>query len=327
MSLTKYPNGISSFGLPVIGGRFTSTGRVFFVNSNTGSNSYNGRDKDHPKDTIANALAVATSERGDVIYVMPGHAETLSTTVACQVQKSCIKLIGLGHGANRPQLTFGSSGSISIESDNFTMENFLLLGGDTAIKPIAIKAKHCTLRALEWRDSTATSGSYNILEATSGNAGLLIDKFKYMATTGVAIAGPIIRLKASSTGGSEYCELNNVMVFAHNCAVAGDGIIHCDSSSPPVGLLIKNTISIWHGSSTDAVGPYCLGSTTKAVVGMLYRAHAGSGKDTDEGFILASSSDWEDQGVMSVGVFDSFIATAIGEAGYLGGCTTVASTA
>lgn len=321
MTLTAYPNGVSSFGLPVIGGRFVSTGKALFVDSNTGSDSYNGRDKVHPKDSIANALAVATSEDGDVIYVMPGHAETLSTTTACQVQKSCIKLIGLGHGSNRPQLTFGSSGSISVESDNFYMENFLLLGGDTAIKPIAVKAKDCIFRNLEWRETTTTTGSYNIIECTSDVAGFELDGFKYFGTSGVSTGDAVLKFKTSSTNTERFI-VKNVAVHAHDNATAGAGIIHCDSSTPPLGLLVQDCVCVWGGASTGGFA-FKWGSTALTdASGVAIRVHAGNHSDGDQGALFGTTSDPDD---LLIGFFDCYSANLPAEAGGIIGITTATS--
>ena len=325
MSLTKYPNGVSSFGLPVIGGRFTSTGRAFFVNSNTGSNSYDGRDKDHPKDTIANALAVATSEKGDVIYVMPGHAESINSTVACQVQKSCIKLIGLGHGANRPQLTFHSSGVMSVESDNFTMENFLLLGCSTAAeKPISVAGKHCMFRNLEWREAKTTIAGYKIIETTSDVAGFSLDGFKYFGSSAADVAKSILSFKSSTTG-TERFTLKNIAIAAHDNATAGAGIVHMDTSSPPLSLYMQDCAVCWNGAST---GGFCykLGTTDTATgkaVGMAIRVYAGCNTDDYECALFGSSSGAEE---LTMGFFDCYTAGLPGEAGAALGITT-ASTA
>ena len=318
MTLTRFPNGVSSFGLPVIGGRITSTGRAFFVNSNIGSNSYNGRDKDHPKDTIANALTVATSERGDVIYVMPGHAETLATTIACAVQKSGIKLIGLGHGANRPQITIQSAGDISVESDNFTMENFLLVGGATAATAgIRVAGKHCALRGIEWRETTPTLCGSNIIDVTSDGSGFSLNGFKFFATTGTTNATPIITLKASSTN-TERMEINNVAIHVHEQRTAGAGIIHCDSSSPPTAIMMKDVIVVHSGASTEGM-PFVWGTTTTTLAtGMAENVYAGNWTDADQAALYGSST-LPDQ--MAVAFYNCLSANLPCEAGTIMGMT------
>ena len=67
------------------GGMFTivgigqTPGDVYFVNSATGTDSAgNGQNPDAPFATLAYAVAQVTSGQGDVIYVMPGHAENIA---------------------------------------------------------------------------------------------------------------------------------------------------------------------------------------------------------------------------------------------------------
>ena len=78
MGLTNFPNGISSFGVPVLGGgAITTTGSIFFVDSVTGSNGNSGADSDHPFATIDYAIGKCTANKGDHILVMPGHNEAI----------------------------------------------------------------------------------------------------------------------------------------------------------------------------------------------------------------------------------------------------------
>jgi len=56
-TLTNFPNGISSFGVPVLGGgNIVTTGTFYFVDGDVGSNSNSGLDADNPLDTLKYAL-------------------------------------------------------------------------------------------------------------------------------------------------------------------------------------------------------------------------------------------------------------------------------
>jgi len=63
MGLTQFPNGISSFGIPVIGGSQipVTTGTYFFVDD-SGSNANDGLDPDHPVATIEYAFGLCTAD-------------------------------------------------------------------------------------------------------------------------------------------------------------------------------------------------------------------------------------------------------------------------
>src|SRR4051812_7269513 len=83
-----------------------STGKRFFVDSVTGTDSVGaGQNPDTPFATISFALTQCTASKGDIIYVMPGHAEAIAAagTLACSVIG--VSIIGLGNGSNRPSIS------------------------------------------------------------------------------------------------------------------------------------------------------------------------------------------------------------------------------
>lgn len=87
-----------------------TTGEIFFVHSGTGTNSVGGgRNPDAPLATIDYAIGLCTANKGDRIYVMPGHAETLTAAGSITADIAGISIIGLGVGTNRPTLTFGTA--------------------------------------------------------------------------------------------------------------------------------------------------------------------------------------------------------------------------
>jgi len=60
MSLTNYPNGISSFGVPITGAqRVDPSGTVYFVDGNCGNDASDGLSWDYPFKTLAQAFAVS----------------------------------------------------------------------------------------------------------------------------------------------------------------------------------------------------------------------------------------------------------------------------
>lgn len=125
MGLTKFPNGVSSFGVPILGGgSIVTTGSIFFVDSVTGSNSNSGSDPDNPVATIDHAVNLCTANKGDYILVMPNHVETLSDTTDCDVDVAGVTVLGLGSGDNMPRVNYPSTGSIfSVGANNITLAN------------------------------------------------------------------------------------------------------------------------------------------------------------------------------------------------------------
>src|SRR3972149_2755330 len=81
-------------------------GEVFFVHSGTGTNGAGyGKNPDAPVATLDYAVGLCTADKGDVIFVMPGHAENIGSATACVLDVAGIKVIGCGYGTLRPTLS------------------------------------------------------------------------------------------------------------------------------------------------------------------------------------------------------------------------------
>ncbi len=110
-------------GLPFITDARTQTGNVFFVDSAVGVDAAGyGSSPDKPVATIDYAIGLCTADQGDVILVLPGHSETVSTAITCDIAD--VKIIGLGNGANRPSLT----GAAVIDAITITADDVLIQG-------------------------------------------------------------------------------------------------------------------------------------------------------------------------------------------------------
>ena len=80
MTYTNFPNGLTSFGVPV-NGAFTN-GNVWFVKPGTsagGSDGFTGTTPQDPLATMKRALALATADNNDVIYQI-ASSNTLALT-------------------------------------------------------------------------------------------------------------------------------------------------------------------------------------------------------------------------------------------------------
>lgn len=71
--ITNFPNGVASFGNPILPGGFPimgTRGKAFFVDPALGSDSNRGTDWTKPLATVSAAYALTTDKAGDVIYLM-----------------------------------------------------------------------------------------------------------------------------------------------------------------------------------------------------------------------------------------------------------------
>lgn len=154
MPLTNYPNGVSSFGLPIIGaGPVLTTGNVFFVNNShpKASNGNLGTSPDKPLATIDHAVGRCTANNGDHILVGPGHVESVTSNGALALDVAGITLIGIGNGSNRPNIRFNGSTSarMTVSAANITMRNFMFTGDIDAVT-IAIIVSAAGFTLTDW---------------------------------------------------------------------------------------------------------------------------------------------------------------------------------
>lgn len=95
-------------GLPAIVDVSKFTGNIFYVDSNVGTDAAGyGSHPDKPVATLDYAIGLCTANQGDVILVLPGHAETLTTTITFDV--AGVTVLCMGHGAARPQFTINAN--------------------------------------------------------------------------------------------------------------------------------------------------------------------------------------------------------------------------
>lgn len=164
MSATNFPNGITSYGVPTLGAASipTSTGQYIFVSSVIGSNGNVGFNATAPKATIAGAQLAANTAKGDVIVLMPGHAESFTAAAALTLSKSGLYIIGLGTGALRPTLTWSTStaAQIIVSGANITIDNVIMdfTGIDAIVAAISVTGADFALVNSTVLTNSATAG-------------------------------------------------------------------------------------------------------------------------------------------------------------------------
>lgn len=78
MGLTNFPNGASSFGMPLLGG-IPAGGKHYWVAPARGSDNNSGNDPAHPLDTVTAALAKCTAGRNDTVHLI-GDGQTTGSS-------------------------------------------------------------------------------------------------------------------------------------------------------------------------------------------------------------------------------------------------------
>lgn len=86
-----------------------------------------GQNSNFPLATIDYAIALCTASSGDVIYLMPGHAETITTAGGITLDVAGVSIIGLGNGDARPTITFatGAAASMLVSASDCRISNVI----------------------------------------------------------------------------------------------------------------------------------------------------------------------------------------------------------
>ncbi len=154
-------------------------GDIFFVDSGAsgGSDAVGfGKDPDSPFATLDFAIGQCTASQGDVIYVMPGHAETVATAAALDLDVIGIKVIGLGAGSLRPTFDLtDDAATVEVAAANVWIENLIFTASsDDVASCIDVNATYCTIKdCFFFEDTGSEAFTVCVLGATSATSDFL----------------------------------------------------------------------------------------------------------------------------------------------------------
>lgn len=128
MGFTNFPGGITSHGIPVVGGvPFGPTSTVYFVSGAEGSDGNDGKSARRALATVSKAHSLMTAGKNDVCYVM-GNGQTSGTareTATITWSKDACHLVGVaapGLVAQRARISTASSTSAVTPIINITAD-------------------------------------------------------------------------------------------------------------------------------------------------------------------------------------------------------------
>jgi hypothetical protein len=200
--IANYPNGFAN-GIAIRGVPITQMhpGQVFWVSNSTallpgqiGGSDSNKGTFDQPFATVDYAVGRCVANRGDIVMVKPGHAETIASATALAIDVAGVAVVGLGVGSNRPTFNLtATTSTIAMSAANCTFWNCLVTGGiDAIVAAITVSAADCRLQ-LNYRDVTGQCTDCVLTTAAADR--LYIDVNDYDGATaagtnaGIAIVG------------------------------------------------------------------------------------------------------------------------------------------
>ena len=121
MPLTNFPNGVSSFGVPVMGGTNipATAGNYLFVNYGTGDDSVGMKSNSakRPFKTIAKALSLATTNNDDVIVLCGNASHVLTSMLTVSINR--VHFVGMDGSSGR---RYGQNAKISMDVTTATTD-------------------------------------------------------------------------------------------------------------------------------------------------------------------------------------------------------------
>lgn len=271
--LTNYPGGfnqgVSIRKVPMFE---TWGGNVFYVcngtragTNNTGSDSGAGT-RNKPFATLQYAISRCVSGNDDVIHILPGHAETLTSATTLAFNVANVTVVGHGFGAMRPTFTFttANTATIAVSVAGFTIENLLFIGNFLSIASCFTisTAPDFWVNGCEFRDTDATHGFLSIVTTTvSVNSdGLTFTNNKRLssATTtpgpDIVVANTLDRPVITGNTSFHTSISNNIAALLEhgalvvtNAVVGWNYIYSVNSDTATGAILIKTTATTGSG--------------------------------------------------------------------------------
>ena len=156
MGMSSYPNGWANGvlikGMPLL---TLYPGKQFWVNNSgvlpdggIGGSDTNDGTYLKPLSTIDGAIGKCKANRGDIICVMPGHAENVASAGAIACDVAGVAIVGLGLGTKRPTISFttATAAAITVSAANVTLHNMIFNANFADVAAAIIPtAANCTL--------------------------------------------------------------------------------------------------------------------------------------------------------------------------------------
>lgn len=275
-------------------GRFFIVGKATLAGINEVLAMYPGNYPDgvavvYP--TIKLALASCLANRGDVIFVMPGHTENITNATDLAISTAGVSIVGLGQGNLRPTLTFTTAvtANVPITAANtlITGLSFDGTGFDNVTSMFTVTAAGVTLRKNNFITGNASNqialgittsalatqftfdgnnvigstdaGTTNFLQLVGGDDAVITNNFIYGAYT--TSLGPINQI---TTAGLRMKIANNTLINA--TASSTKAIVLVAGST---GMISDNRIGILSGTAPiTAAGIFVGGNYYVAAAGV-----------------------------------------------------------
>jgi len=255
-------------------------GQVYWVSNATtsvlpgqiGGSDGNPGTFNAPFSTIEFAVSRCIAGRGDIIFVKPGHAETIADATTLTLDVAGVAIIGLGVGSARPTLTFTTiaTANIPVTAANVSVKNILFKANVAAVASVFTATgtstpTDFTVDSCEFRDGSSIlnfvsvvtgNATANSLDGLSFTNNVISSLGTTAASTSIKTASVTDRMTVADNIGV-YAVLNDTAAMlatgssnVTNFAFCRNNITRPNTSTTS-GLAISTSGTAWTGQCTD----------------------------------------------------------------------------
>jgi len=174
---SNFPGGFNNVTIRGVPITQSHPGQVYWVSNATptlpgqiGGSDGNPGTFNAPFGTLEYSVSRCTANRGDIIFIKPGHAETISSATALSFDVAGIAIVGLGTGTKRPTFTFDTAATttIAVAADNVSILNCRFIGNYLSITAAFTvgAAAYFTIDNCSFTDTSAILGFLSAVKTT-----------------------------------------------------------------------------------------------------------------------------------------------------------------
>jgi len=164
---SNYPAGFNNVTIRGVPLTQAHPGQVYWVSNATtsvlpgqiGGSDGNPGTFNAPFSTLDYAVGRCTAGRGDIIFIKPGHAESIASATALNLDVKGVAIVGLGFGNSRPTFTFttANTATVPVTADNMAVINCRFVGNFLGIASAFTlgAAANFTLQDCDFSDTSA----------------------------------------------------------------------------------------------------------------------------------------------------------------------------
>ena len=174
---SNYPGGFNNVTIRAVPITQSHPGQVFWVSNATtvlpgqiGGSNGNPGTFNAPFGTLDFAISSCTANRGDIIFIKPGQAETISSATALAFDVAGVAIVGLGAATKRPTFTLDTAATttIAVSADNMSISNCRFIGNFLSITSAftVAAAAYFTIDNCSFTDTSAILGFLSAVKTT-----------------------------------------------------------------------------------------------------------------------------------------------------------------